>query len=95
MANHQDAEITEVVVVLHKECSADMAGALQLLKTAGLDVLNTDAENDVVEGAIESFKLPALQKLACVDYVRTVLTYIADYPPGDPRDKDGDEDDDD
>ena len=30
-----------------------------------------------------------LKKLDCVDYVRTILTYEAEFPPGHPRDVNG------
>jgi hypothetical protein len=43
----------------------------------------------VVEGAVEASKVHDLEKLDCVKYVRTVFTYHANYPPGDPRDRDG------
>ena len=88
MANHQDAEITEVVVVLDKSCDNQMAQVVEKLKGLGMDVFSTDEDNLVVEGAVESSKLPEIQKLGCVDYVRTVMTYIADFPTGDSRDKD-------
>ena len=45
-------------------------------------------ENDL-PGAVEAHKVHDLQKLDCVEYVRTVFTYHANYPPGHPKDKDG------
>jgi hypothetical protein len=90
MANHQDAEITEIVVVLNP-ATEDYTSAVEKLKAAGVEIFSTDEENDVIEGAIESSKLEAIKQIACVNYLRTVSTYIADYPPGDPRDKDGPE----
>jgi|HubBroStandDraft_1064217.scaffolds.fasta_scaffold518731_2 hypothetical protein len=95
MGNQSGAEITEVVIVLNNAYENRMAEAVEKLKAAGMEVDSTDEENDVVNGTIESYKLDALRKLDCVNYIRTVMTYIADYPPGDPRNKDGAEDDDD
>jgi hypothetical protein len=94
MANHQDAEITEIVVVLEKIFENRLHEAVEILKAAGMDVFSSDEEDNVVEGAIESVKLVEIQKIPGVNYVRSVLTYIADYPAGDPRDQDGAEDDD-
>jgi hypothetical protein len=95
MGNHSDAEITEVVIVLTTAYENRMAEAVETLKAAGMEVDSTDDDNDVVNGEIETSKLDALRKLDCVNYIRTVMTYIADYPPGDSRNKDAAEDDDD
>jgi hypothetical protein len=39
-----------------------------------------------VEGTIRSDKVHDLKKVDCVEYVRPVSTWIADFPKGDPRD---------
>jgi hypothetical protein len=93
MANHRDAEITEMVVVLDKRWEAKLPDAVQQLKALGVEIYSADDDNSVVEGCVESHKVPEIEKLDCVDYVRKVMTYIVDYPPGDPRDKDGPEED--
>jgi hypothetical protein len=93
MSNHRDSEMAEIVVVLHKNYENRMAEAVVLLKSINVDVSSTDEENNVVEGTVESGRLMEVHKLDCVDYVRLVMTYIADYPTGDPRDQDGIEDD--
>src|SRR5215217_3897676 len=85
---HRDAEISDVVVILDKRWEDKLPEAVEVLKGAGMDVRKADDENSVVEGSIDAAKVHDLQKLDCVDYVRTVFTYFADYPPGDPRDKD-------
>jgi hypothetical protein len=95
MSNHQDAEITEIVVIINKASENYMNEAVEKLKAAGVEIFSTDEENDVVEGAVESSKVEEIRKIAGVNYIRTVSTYIADYPTGDPRDKDGAEDKDD
>jgi hypothetical protein len=92
--NHRDAEITEVVVVIHKVHCERLDELVEQLKAFGLDVFSSDDEECIVSGCIETFKLPQLEKIECVNYVRTVMTYIADYPVGDPRDKDLAEDED-
>jgi hypothetical protein len=94
MANHRDAEITEMVVVLDKRWEDKLQDAIEQLKTVGMEIYSADDDNSVIEGAAESHKVQDIEKLDCVDYVRKVMTYIVDYPPGDPRDKDGPEEDD-
>ncbi len=95
MSNHSDAEMTDVVIVLTTAYENRIAAAVEMLTAVGMEIDSTDQDNNVVEGTIESCKLEAIRKLECINYVRTVMTYIADYPAGDPRDKDGSEDDDD
>jgi len=94
MANHRDAEITELVVVLDKRWEDKLQDAVDQLTKIGMEIYKADDDNSVVEGAAESNKVHDIEKLDCVDYVRKVMTYIVDYPPGDPRDKDGPEEDD-
>ena len=86
--DHRDAEISDIVVIVDKRWENDLANAVECLKQAGMEVRNADDDNSVVEGAIDAAKVPELQKLDCVDYVRKVFSYIADFPSGDPRDKD-------
>ncbi len=38
---------------------------------------------------LDSQLIEKLRGMELVDYVRIGMTWIADYPPGDPRDKDG------
>jgi hypothetical protein len=93
MADHRDAEITEVVVVLDKRWENNLKDAVDQLTKAGMEIYKADDDNSVVEGCADSCKVHDIEKLECVDYVRKVMTYIVDYPPGDPRDKDGPEED--
>jgi hypothetical protein len=92
--NHRDAEITEVVIVINETYCSKLKDAVAKLLVVGLEVFSTDEDEGVVSGSIEAYKLPELQKLDCVNYVRSVQTYIADYPVGDARDRDLAEDDD-
>ena len=84
-----DANISDIVVVLDKRWENDLNGALEHLKKCGMEVDTADDDNSVVEGSIETYKVHDLEKLDCVDYVRKVFSYDANYPPGDPRDRDG------
>jgi hypothetical protein len=84
-----DMRISDVVVTLDKRWEDDLPGAVARLKRAGLDVREAYDHNSVVEGTIDVNKVHDLEKLDCVDYVRTVFTYCADFPSGDPRDRNG------
>lgn len=84
-----DCRISDIVVILDRKCENDLAGAVAQLKEAGMEIRHADDDKSVVEGAIDTSKLHDLQKLDCVDYVRTVLTYEAEFPPGHPRDTNG------
>ncbi|MGD0461501.1 MAG: hypothetical protein ABSB74_03330 [Tepidisphaeraceae bacterium] len=90
---HQDDELSDVVVIIVDEPGMTTQAAAQKLKSLGLSVSDVDEENGAVTGTIETTKLKSLQKLEFVKYVRTVFNYIADYPAGDPRnlDPEGDE----
>ena len=92
--NHRDAEVTEVVIVINEAYAERLNEAVTKLVAVGLEVFSTDEDEGVVNGSIESYKLPDLQKVEVVNYVRSVQTYIADYPVGDARDRDLTEDDD-
>jgi hypothetical protein len=86
--NHRDAEIAEIVVILDKAWEDKLAEAVEILKSHGMDISNADDDRSVVEGTVDATKLPVLEHLPCVDYVRKVFVYTADYPTGDPRDLD-------
>ena len=84
-----DAIISDIVVVLDKAYEERLADAVATLKSCGMEVRSADDDNSVVEGTIDDCRVHELEKLECVDYVRKVFTYYANYPPGDPRDRDG------
>jgi hypothetical protein len=90
--NHRDAELTEVVVVLDELDTDQTRQVLQRLRAAGMEVWKVDDDQSLVEGSIDAAKVHNLKQVEHVRYVRSVLTYTVDYPPGDPRDKDGPED---
>jgi len=91
--NHRDAELSDVVVVLQDLDDKQADQAVAQLKSAGLDVASVNKDNGTIEGCVETCKVPDLKHIPGVSYVRSVMTYTADYPPGDPRDKDGPEQD--
>jgi hypothetical protein len=86
--NFRDAQMSDITVVLDKRWEHQLDDAVEQLKREGMNVQDARDENGVVDGVIETRKVQDLQKLDCVDYVRTTFTWIADYPPGDPRDLD-------
>jgi hypothetical protein len=82
-----DAEMAEVTVILDRRWEDDLPGAIKMLENAGLRVIEANDENSVVQGDVEACKLHDLERLDCVDYVRKVFTWSAEYPKGDPRDR--------
>jgi hypothetical protein len=85
---HQDAELSDVVVVIEEEPGMSFKDVVARLQSEGLSVSDTDEPNGVVEGTLESAKAKGLEKLPFVKYVRCVFNYTADFPPGDPRNMD-------
>jgi hypothetical protein len=92
--NHCDAEISDIVVIFDARWADKTAEAVELVKKAGMSVQRWDDDEGLAEGSIDACKVPELEKMDCVEYVRKVFTYIADYPRGDPRDLDTYEDED-
>lgn len=89
--NHHDAEISDVVVVLSDLDEQQTKAVLDQLKAAGLQISSMDQDTGTIEGSVDAGKVGELKKIKGVSYVRSVMTYTADYPPGDPRDLDGKE----
>src|SRR5881394_2665452 len=83
----RDAEVCDVTVSLKREYEDKLQEAVEQLKKAGLEVRSADDDNSVVEGSLESCNLPTIEHLPCVQYVRKTMTYNAEYPAGDPRDR--------
>ena len=89
LMEHRDAEVSDIVVVLKSECAEQKLDEIvAALKKLGMEIENTDADNGVVEGALDAQKVADVKKWVCVEYVRVEFTYIADYPPDDPRNLD-------
>ena len=89
--SHQDAYISDVVVVVTDDAGQKLDETIDRLKSEGLEVQNVNKDQGVIEGSCPVSKVKTIDHLPGVSYVRSVFTYIADYPPGDPRDLDGQE----
>lgn len=87
--NHHDAEIADVVIVLNDPGQDSINQAISRCKDCGLEVVDTNPDEGVIEGNIDANKVHDLKNVPGVSYVRSVFTYTADYPTGDPRDQDG------
>jgi hypothetical protein len=72
--------ISEVTIVLDRSYmdQPKTNEAVERLKVLGMSVTNVDEDDSIVEGDIDSSRLGELELLDCVDYVRTVFSYIAD-----------------
>ena len=84
-----DGYFSDVVVVLEELTTEQTNEVVERLKAAGLEVSRVDDELSVVEGTIDAARAHDLKHVAHVRYVRSVFSYLANYPPGDPRDRDG------
>lgn len=82
----RDAYITEVMVTLKGTYADRLAEAVKQLESAGLHVDHADDHMSMVEGSIAASKASDLEALDCVQYVRKMHTYSAEYPKEDPRD---------
>jgi hypothetical protein len=89
MPPHQDAYISDVVVTLDRNDQIDNLQTIERLKREGMTISTADVEQGVVEGCIESSKLCTIDRMPGIEYVRSVFTYVADFPSDDPRDRDG------
>ena len=83
--------MSEVTVVVDDTPENSIDSITTAAKTAGLQVDDVDADNGAIAGTIESCKLPDLRAVAGVKYIRISMEYIADFPTGDPRDLDKDD----
>jgi hypothetical protein len=89
---HHDAELSDVVVVLVDEPGMTTQDAANKLALLGLLICEVNELEGMVEGTIETIKVGSLKTVEFVKYVRHVFSYIADYPLGDPRNLDQEED---
>ena len=84
-----DCYVSDIIAVVDERHSDELEKIVEQLKAAGVEISNVNDDEHVVEGTVDSEKLKAVGKVPGVEYVRTVFTYAANYPPGDPRDRDG------
>jgi hypothetical protein len=89
---HRDEELSDIEIVFEDEAGMTIDQCAAQLKDQGVAISNVDQENCIVEGTINAAKVSGLKTLNFVKYVRVVFTYIADYPEGDPRNLDKDDD---
>ncbi|HMB95334.1 MAG TPA: hypothetical protein VKK61_04775 [Tepidisphaeraceae bacterium] len=73
-----NARISEVIITLTPKYDDTIAEAAAILKKAGVKIDNADDDNSVIEGTVDVGKVKDLEKLDCVNYVRTVFTYDAE-----------------
>ena len=83
-----DALVSDITVVAEDLNREDMIDVARKLEAVGLRVDEINHESGVIEGTINTDKLPDVHKVDGVKYVRIELTYVADYPYGDPRNVD-------
>ena len=81
--------MSEIVAVIEDGACDDIDALVKRLSKAGVEVWSVNSSECVVEGLVETGLIKTIDDLPGVEYVRTVFTYAADYPPGDPRDRNG------
>ena len=89
--DHRDAHVSDITLVIRPAFCSKLPEVVERLTAAGIAVNNVNEDVGVVEGTCSSCNVHSLEKLEFVEAVRTVFSYVADYPPGDPRDLDGPE----
>lgn len=88
MANYQDAFISDVAITACDTPERPFEQVIEELKQKGVEISTANKDQCFIEGSVESRKVAEIDNLPGVEYVRTIFTYVADYPPGDPRDLD-------
>jgi hypothetical protein len=88
MPNYQDAFISDVAITACDTPDRPFEKVIEELKQRGMEISTANKDQCFIEGSVESRKVAEIDDLPGVEYVRTVFTYVADYPPGDPRDLD-------
>jgi hypothetical protein len=81
--------MSEIVAVIDDKHCDDLDSMVKTLQKEGVEVSNVNNSEGVIEGLVDSSLVKKIDDLPGVEYVRTVFTYAANYPPGDPRDRDG------
>ena len=88
MPNYQDAFISDIIATIDETPDRPFDQTVEALKAAGMQINDVCKDRCTVEGTVDSGKVRQIDEMPGVEYVRTVFTYVADYPPGDPRDLD-------
>jgi hypothetical protein len=88
---HRDQQVSDVTIVIKPQFAHRLDEVVEQLNEAGVGITNVNEDVGAIEGSCESNRVCLIERMDFVDAVRTTFTYIADYPPGDPRDLDGTE----
>ena len=89
--NHRDQSVSEVTIVIKPAFADRLTDVVEQLNEAGVGISNINEDVCAIEGSCESNRVCVIERMEFVDAVRTTFSYIADYPPGDSRDQDGEE----
>ncbi|HEX3357412.1 MAG TPA: hypothetical protein VHS31_10615 [Tepidisphaeraceae bacterium] len=88
MPNYQDAYISDILATVEETPDYAFDKIVDGLTKAGVQIASADKDECVIEGTVDAAKVRGLEEIPGIKYVRTLFTYVADYPPGDPRDLD-------
>ena len=88
---HRDQQISDLTIIIKPAFADRMDEIVEQLNEAGVGITNVNEDVGAIEGSCESNRVCLIERMDFVDAVRTTFSYIADYPPGDPRDLDGNE----
>jgi hypothetical protein len=89
--DHRDQYISDVTVIIKRDWVGRLDDVVEQLNEAGVGIVTVNQDVGAIEGSCESNRVFVIQQMEFVEAVRTTFSYIADYPPGDPRDLDGEE----
>src|SRR4051794_744825 len=85
---HHDAYLSDIVVVCDETADVTIDDVVKKLQAEQMSIASVDRDNCVIEGTVDASKIHQIDDFPGVAYVRSVFTYVADYPAGDPRDRD-------
>ena len=86
---HRDQQVSDVTIVIKAAFANRLDEIVEQLNEAGVGITSVNEDVGAIEGSCESNRVCLIERMDFVEAVRTTFTYIADYPPGDPRDQDG------
>lgn len=82
-----EAYLSDVLIVAEDSAADRIESLAAQLAAAGLEVREIRKDLGVIEGTCDHSLVKQFDQRPDVSYVRTVFNYIADYPPGDPRNR--------
>jgi dissimilatory sulfite reductase (desulfoviridin) alpha/beta subunit len=86
---HRDQSVSDVTIVIKAAFADRLDEVVEQLNEAGVGITNVNEDVGAIEGSCESNRVCLIERMDFVEAVRTTFSYIADYPPDDPRDQDG------